>query len=246
MPEERTNTAPSGAQHDLPTMHGSTVRNEFLNFEHFEAELRPELNRIHERMRSSFLFRAFELAKQKQQKEELRDHLERQAAQIRASIAQHKKTQTQIRKAIHALNIASEIAKAEDPELLRNLDVLKAQELLVEAEADLAWVISEMLPGSVHPKLRGKGAKPTRFTLSMDMSNEIPGFGYAQIDYWFIEELDKCLNFAAQRKRARVGRDRIIKKIFQIISSEPHEIERIKNARLRARKRSNTERKASK
>jgi hypothetical protein len=194
------------------------------------------------------LFRAFELAKQKQQKEELRGNLERQAAQIRTSVAQHKKIQTQIRRAVRALKVAEETAKAEDPELLKNLDVLKAQELLMAAEADLAWVLSEMLPGSVHPELRAKGAKPTRFTLPAHSSKEVPGFGYAEIDYWFIAELDKCLGVAAAAKgrTGRVGRDRIITKIFRVISSEPHQFERIKNARLRARKLWNEEQKASK
>lgn len=181
MPQEPEKTGSSGVPSDSPSMGESTEKKELPSFDKFESELTPDLKLIHELLRPSFLFRAFELAKQKQKMEDKAEHLERQAPQIRASIAEHKKVATQIRKAIKAIKLAQQVAKEEDPELLKNLDVLAAQELLVEAEADLLWVINEILPGSIHPHLRKKGERPTHFNPPTSSSKDFPGFGVAQI-----------------------------------------------------------------
>ena len=249
MSQEPDKAGPSGAPSDSPSLGNSTGKGELPSFDKFESELTPDLKLIHDPLRRSFLFRAFELATQARKMEEEGEHLERQAPQIRASIAEHKKIVTQIRKAIKAIELAEGVAREEDPDLLKNLDVIAAQELLVEAEADLSWITDEMLPGSIHPELRKKGKKPTRFSLPSYSSKAFPGFGVVKIDYWLIEELDKCLDSARTTKGniGTVGRDRIIKKVFEVAFSKTHPMEQIKTARIRmARQRRNENKKASK
>src|SRR6266403_1502817 len=185
----------------------ATMTREFPSFETFESELGPELERIHELLRPSFLFRAFELAKQKQKLEQLGKQFKTQALRIRTSIPRHKKILTQIRKAIRAISLAQRIASEEDPELLKNLDVIAAQHLLIGAEADLTWVINEMFPGWIHPELRKRGERRTQLNLPMHSKETFPG--HTKIDNWLIGELDKCLDLdrPAKKPARRIGRD---------------------------------------
>lgn len=247
MSQEPDKAGPSGTPSDSPSLGNSTVKRELPSFDKFESELTPDLKLIHDRR--SFLFRAFELVKQTRKMEEEGEHLERQVPQIRASIAKHRKIVTQIRKAIKAIELAQGVATEEDPDLLKNLDVIAARELLVQAKADLSWIMDEMLPGLIHPELRKKGKKPTRSFLPSYSSKEFPGFGVAKLNHWLIEELDKCLGTAltTKGKIRRVGRDRIIKKVFEVAFSKTHPMEQIKTARIRmARQRRNESKKASK
>jgi hypothetical protein len=205
------------------------------SFEVFQSKLLPELRQIHEALRPSFLFRAYELAKKKLELEAWRERQKANVPEIRVSIGRHKKISTKIRKAIEAVDAAERIATVEDPELLKNLDVIESRRMLSLAEADLQWVIKQMLPGSIHPKLRNANERPTSFKLPQYSDSSMPGFGFAQIDYWFIGELDKCLDSALNRKGAagRIGRDRIITRVFEIAFSEFNTTEKLKNARLR-------------
>ena len=207
---------------------------EFPSFDEFETAINPELNRIHEILRPSFLFRAYELAKEKRRLENWREREERRAPDVRASIQRHRRIVTQLRHAIKAIDIAQAIAAEEDPELLKNLNVIESQRELALAEADLTWVIKEMFPGFIHPGLRKKGEEPRQFKLPRD-DEPFPGFGAAKIDHWFIEELDKVLDNALTPKATigKVARDRIIKKVFEVALKEFRDIRQIKKARIR-------------
>lgn len=231
--------------HDANTQSPSPAIKSLPPFEVFEGKLLPELRQINELLRPSFLFRAYELAKRKLEMEAWRERLKADAPEIRASIGRHKKISTQIRKAIEAVDAAERIATVEDPELLNNLDVIESRRMLSMAEADLQWVIKQMLPGSIHPKLRNENEIPTSFKLPQYSDSSMPGFGFAQMDYWFIGELDKCLDSAMNKKGAagRIGRDRIITKVFEVALSRHEMVEQIKNARIRiAKKRKNRRR----
>jgi hypothetical protein len=217
----------------------STDQKTFPSFDEFEIAINQELNRIHEILRPNFLFRAYELAKEKRRLENWREVEGKRARDVRASIRRHRRIVTQLQHAIKAIDVAQEIAAEEDPELLKNLNVIASQKELAYAEADLEWVIKEMFPGFIHPGLRKKGEEPHQFKLPRD-DEPFPGFGAAKIDHWFIEELDKLLNNALTLKVtiAPVARDRIIKKVFEVALNETHDIRQIKNARIRmARKR---------
>jgi len=245
--QETDKTGPTGVPSDSPSL--GTRKKELPSFDKFESELTPDLKLIHELLRPSFLFRAFELVKQARRMEEEREHLKKQVPEVRASIAQHKKIATQIRKAIKAIELAQRVAREEDPDLLKSLDVIAAQQLLVQAEADLSWFTNEMFPGFIHPTLRKSDEKPTQVNLPSHSSGVFPGFGAAKIDHWLIHELDKCFDNAltTKRKIGSVGRDRIIMKVFQVAFSKTHSLDQIKNARIRmmAKRRMNKNKKAS-
>jgi hypothetical protein len=204
-------------------------------FDEFENRLLPELRQIHEVLKPSFLFRAYELAKKKLELEAWRERLKADVPKIRVSIGRHKRIAKKIGKAIEAVGAAERIAALEDRELLKNLDVIEARRILMMADADLHWVIKEMFPGSIHPKLRNENEKPTNFNLPQHSDSSMPGFGFAKIDYWFIGELDQCLDRTLNKKGAagRIGRDRIIQKVFEVALSRYEMIEQIKNARIR-------------
>jgi|SRR5579862_529301 len=245
--QESHRTGPSGGPPDSASL--EKRKKELPSFDEFESELTPDLALIHDLLRPSFLFRAFELIKKIPRMEEEREHLKKHVPEIRASIAQHKKIATQIRKAIKAIELAQKAAREEDPDLLKSLDVIAAQQLLVQAEADLSWVIDEMFPGFIHPTLRKSDEKPTQVNLPSHSSKAFPGFGFARIDYWLIEELDKCLDTAltTKGKVGRVGRDKIIMRVFEVAFSKTHSLDQIKNARIRmARQRRNEKKNASK
>lgn len=214
----------------------------FPTFDQFECGINPELNRIHEILRPTFLFRAYELAKEKRRLEDWRKSEERRAPDVRDSIRRHRRIVTQLQHAIKAIDIAQDIAAEEDPNLLKNLNVIASQRELALAEADLIWVIKEMFPGFIHPGLRKKGEQPRQFKLPRD-DEPFPGVGAAEIDHWFIGELDQLLDNALTLKATigKVARDRIIKRVFEVAFSETHTMDQIKTARTRMARRRKTQ-----
>ena len=155
------------------------------------------------------------MATQARKMEEEGEHLERQAPQIRASIAEHKKIVTQIRKAIKAIELAEGVAREEDPDLLKNWMSLQHKNCWLRQKRICRGLRTKCFQVLFIRSLRKKGKRPTRFSLPSYSSKAFPGFGVVKIDYWRIEELDKCLDSARTTKGevGRVGRDRIIKKV---------------------------------
>jgi hypothetical protein len=218
----------------------ATAPKPLLSFDEFAKALEPELQGLHELTRPTFALRAYELVREKVQLERLRERFEKQPSELRGSIRAHGKILTQIRKSIRAIDAAQNEAKVEDPEMLKNFDVMEARRLLMMAEADLVWVKDQFLPSVIHPELRKGQEKVTK--LAMPMHSALPvGFGTAKVDYWFIGKIDQLLEticITAKLEAVKIGRDKIIHKIYQTAFSETREIDRIKNARLRmARKR---------
>lgn len=234
MPEPSKNVSHREANTQLPASAVKTLP----SFEVFESKLLPELWQMREDMKRHFVFRAYELAKRKLEMDAWREHLDTQAPQVRFSIRKHRKISTQIRRAIKNITAAEQIATEEDPELLTNLDVIRARQWLAAAESDLQWVIREMFPGVIHPKLREKKEKLTTFKLPQHDDPSFLGFG-SQIKHRFIHELGKCFEGIAHAKRTegRFGRDRIISKIFEIAFSEQYETAKIKTVLARKRRK---------
>jgi hypothetical protein len=206
-------------------------------FQQYRAELTPELELIHELLRPSFIFRSFELAQKKVELDQWRDAQRKLVPEIRTSVKNHRKVRTQILNAIKAIDAARRFAAQEDPELLDGLNVKEAQQMLSAAAADLDWYTNEMLPGFIHPELRNASEDPRTFKLPHEAPASFPGFKLAKIDYWFIGELDKCLDIALtpNAKVGKVGRDRIIKKVFEVGLSDKRTLDQIKTARTRLR-----------
>ena len=198
---------------------------QLLSFDDYERQLTPELRQIHELVRPSFLFRSYELAKKKIDIDKQSKAFKAQVPGIRASIARHKKISTQIDRALEAM------AKDEDPELLTNLDVIYAGKLLAGAAADLKWIREELLLGFIHPDLRKGRAQKDRkaFRLPQHGKDVFPGFRPTASVYWLIGALDELLDIMLNRKgtQERLGRDRIIKRVFEVALAEfldPHQI----------------------
>jgi hypothetical protein len=204
----------------------------------FERDLAPALNGMCDKSKRDFVRGAFRLAKSKLRLERLRDYYRDEVPGIRTSIKNHKKVITQIRRAIEALKEAHAKAEVEDDQLLLDLQVTEAQELLMAAEADLVWLTDHFLPGGIYPALRRHREKSSQITFPQRAQPEIPGFGVVEIDRWLIVELDRLLDGCRSRNGGKVAnRDKIIQAVFQsAFRGAGRQIDQIKAARLRARR----------
>jgi hypothetical protein len=195
---------------------------------------------MHDTSREPFVRGAYDLAKRKLEFERLREHYEQEVPDVKTSIKNHKKVITRIRMAIAAIDAAQREAEVEDDQLLTNFDVMKAQQLLKEAEADLIWVKNDMFPALVHPELRENPETATTFKVPSHARPDIPGFGVVKIDHWLIEKLDllldECLN--KDKQMLRDGRNKIIRAVFSIaFPNAARQLDQIKTARSRSRRR---------
>jgi hypothetical protein len=204
----------------------------------FHKKLEPELYRIHPGLRPTFSIRAYELALLKSKMERRREDNEVDAAKKHDSAERYQLVLTQLRKAVASLRLAQEPITAEDGDLLKNVGVERAEQILLTAKSHLEWMVDGAPAG------KAPGPKWLKDTLVTPSSPEQPKepvleSGFAKIDYWFIGELDKLFDFMLPPKPqiGNFGRDRIIQKIFQIAFSEFHELSRIKGARNQEKKR---------
>ena len=204
------------------------------SLDEFEKALLPELNEIHECLRATFVLRAYELVQRKMALEQLRKNLIADRSTVHDAIKVRRMILTQVRRAISAIDSAQQKSEVEHPALLRGTAIMEARKLLTSAQTELAWLAEKVLPGFIHPELGNSGAKASSSMWPLHKRYTV-GFGLAKIDHWFIGELDQlfesiCLTKALQT--VKVGRDRIIKAIFQIAFNYSCQIERIKTARL--------------
>jgi hypothetical protein len=206
---------------------------QFPSFDEFERALTPDLGDINEVLRVTFLLRAYELARKKLALEKLRNDLIADVPTVRKAIKIRREILTQIRRAVRAIDAAQKKAKIEHPELLRDSTIMEARGLLKSAEAELTWMIHELLPSFIHPQLQEKGARPAISNWPLHARYSV-GFGVAKINYWFIGEIDQLLDICLTMtlESVKVGRDKIIQKIFRIALNYCCEIEQIKTARL--------------
>ena len=232
VPTSATTSEVSSRDTELPS------KRSLPSLDEFEKALGPALTEIHEVLKPIFSIRAYELVKRKIAMEDLRAKFQQDPDKIRPSIKRHQQILTPIRKAIQAIDAAAVKAKAEDPELLANLDVLEAQRLLKMAAADLAWVKDDMLPAMIHPKLRKGRELRTTFQLAPFSEDLMPGFGCAEIEHWFIHEMDRlfAISLTTSLTEVKIGRDKIIQRIFEIAFSRWHQADQIKTARLRKKR----------
>ena len=210
-----------------------------LTPEEFEKALIPELRDMHEIMKPIFSIRVYELAQQKVQMEEARERYRLQPETIRRSMRRCEEILTQIRRASCAVNIATHKLSGDEIEIRAQLRLSHAQRLLIAAAEDFTRILTVALPRQIHPKLRKGREREASQGSEQFADKSIPSLGYAAVDHWFLGEVDRL--FASFRTGAvmqtRAGRDRIIQSIFQIAFSTKWEIERIKTARLRMKKK---------
>ncbi len=204
----------------------------------FKEHLSPHLAPVKTSQRNYLLKSIYRLAKRKAEMERLRDYSKKEAQEIRTSRIHHERVLAQLQNAIRSLELAE--SAADDPKLLVNLEVEKAKGLLREAAADVRWVAQEMLPALIHPELRTSPEKSVS-TKPLRHPAVFPGFGVAEIDYWFIAELEKCLDGCASPAGLRLrpaDYDRIISRAFEAAFQEgAYAVSRIKTARGRIAKR---------
>jgi hypothetical protein len=206
-------------------------------FEDLKRALSSELTIIKEDQRDDLVRKISDLVARKVELEKLQQHYEKMAPDFRGSIRMHKKVLTQLANAIDAIETAKKIAEPEDSEMLKNFDVIRAQELLLEAAKDIAWVAFEFFPGWIYPDLRKGQEQSTKFKPPTHAVAQLPGLGVAAVNHWLIIQLDECLDdfVTPKGEKIKAGRDNLIAKVFKTAFGWTYEIKAINSVRQRKR-----------
>ena len=208
-------------------------------FEDLKGSLSTELEIVKEDQRDELVRKIRWLIRRKEEFERRREDYRVSVAETRMSIKSHKKVFTQLVNAIKSIKEAEKIAEPEDPTMLKNLGVLRAKKVILAAAADIQWMKDELFPATIHPDLRKGREVGHDLELFSCKYSATPGLGKAKVDHWLMGKLDKSLDgfVTPDGKTIKVGRDKLIQKVFLVAFKYKYEIKTINFVRHDQRKK---------
>jgi|ERR1700730_853484 len=198
-------------------------------FEDLKKELSEDLAIVQASQRDELVHKIRRLIGRKLEFERTLRYYENNMPKIRESIRLHKKVFTQLVYALTSIENAKKIAEPEDPMMLKDLGVIRAQKVISAAVADIRWFKDVFFPASIHPDLQKGREVGVDLRMFKHMRSRTPGFGKAKVDHWLMRKLDESLDdfVTPEGKTIATGRDKLIRKVFEAAFDWSYEIKTI-------------------